>query len=83
MLVNIELRDVLSQKVLQHTSREYAFNNSNPSDAGCDFVSRWLDAVLRKMHSSENISLDLSIVFSNIEKSEDNKQLEIGGIEIF
>ena len=83
MLVNIELRDVLSQKVLQHTSREYAFNIGNPSDAGCDFVSRWLDSVIRQMHHSVNTSLELSIVFSNIDKSDDNKQLVIDGIEIF
>lgn len=83
MLVNIELRDVLSQKVLQHTSREYVFNYGNSSDAGCEFVSRWLDSVIRKMHNCVNTSLELSIVFSNIDKSEDNKQLVIDGIEIF
>lgn len=83
MLVNIELRDVLSQKVLQHTSRDYAFNVSNPSDAGCEFVSRWLDSVIRQMHNSVNTSLELSVVFSNIDKSEDNKQLVIDGIDIF
>lgn len=83
MLVHIELRDVLSQKVLQHTSREYSFNIGNPSDAGCEFVVRWLDSVLRKMYYSENTSLELSIVFNNIDKSEDNKQLIIDGIDIF
>ena len=83
MLVNIELRDVIEDKLLQHTSREYVFNNSLPSDAGCAFVSRWLDSVICKMHNSVNTSLELSIVFSNIEKSEDNKQLVIDDIEIF
>ena len=83
MLVNIELRDVLTQKVLQHTSREYSFNIGNPSDAGCEFVSRWLDSVLRKMYISVNTSLELSVVFCNIDKSDDNKQLVIDGIEIF
>lgn len=83
MLVNIELRDILEDKVLQHTSREYVFNNSNPSDTGCEFVSRWLDSVICKMHSSVNTSLELSIVFSNVEELENNKQLVIDGIEIF
>ena len=83
MLVNIELRDVIEDKVLQHTSREYVFNISLPSDAGFEFVSRWLYSVICKMHNSVNTSLELSIVFSNIEKSEDNKQLVIDDLEIF
>lgn len=83
MLVNIELRDVINERVLLHTTREYVFNNSNPSDAGCEFVSRWLDSVIRKMHHSVNTSLELSIVFSNVNKLEFTKQLVIDGIEVF